>query len=87
MRPGYIYIMVQVSHLLPIRKVAPWIGYPHYLFPYCQLVCHVLLEATELYAAGQQSTYKFQAGATVNRFGKQPMRAFVETETDEEIDL
>ena len=24
--------------------------------------------------AGMQSTYKFEAGATVNRFGEQPMR-------------
>ena len=48
--------------------------YPPYLFPYGQLVCHILSEATEMNAAGWQSTYKFEAGATVNCFGEQPMR-------------
>ena len=47
--------------------------YPHYLFPYCQLVCHILSEATGIYAVGRQSTYKCEARAAVNRFGEQPM--------------
>ena len=34
----------------------------------------VTVSPTEIYAAGRQSTYKFEAGATVNHFGEQPMR-------------
>ena len=69
MRLAYIQIMALVSHLFPIRKVVPLFGNPSYLFPYCQLVCHVLSEITAIYTAGRQWTYNCEAGDTVNRFG------------------